>query len=41
MLKPDAYHELARRVVQSKEKRDQYTEEVKGIIHAEMDSGLN
>jgi GTP pyrophosphokinase len=35
-VKPDAYHELARRVVQSKEKRDQYTEEVKGIIHAEM-----
>lgn len=36
-IKPDAYHELARRVVQSKEKRDQYTEEVKGIIHAEME----
>ena len=36
-VKPDAYHELARRVVQSKEKRDQYTEEVKGIIHAEME----
>ena len=36
-LNPDAYHELARRVVQSKEKRDQYTEEVKGIIHAEME----
>ena len=36
-VNPDAYHELARRVVQSKEKRDQYTEEVKGIIHAEME----
>ena len=36
-IKPDAYHELVRRVVQSKEKRDQYTEEVKGIIHAEME----
>jgi len=36
-VKPDAYHELARRVVQSKEKRDQYTKEVKGIIHAEME----
>jgi GTP diphosphokinase / guanosine-3',5'-bis(diphosphate) 3'-diphosphatase len=36
-VNPDAYHELVRRVVQSKEKRDQYTEEVKGIIHAEME----
>ena len=36
-VNPDAYHELARRVVQSKEKRDQYTEEVKGIIHAQME----
>jgi GTP diphosphokinase / guanosine-3',5'-bis(diphosphate) 3'-diphosphatase len=36
-LNPVAYHELARRIVQSKEKRDQYTEEVKRIIRTEME----
>lgn len=36
-LHEDAYRELAQRVAQSREKRDQYTEEVKGIIRAEMD----
>jgi GTP pyrophosphokinase len=36
-LNPDAYFELARRVAQSQDKRDQYTEEVKGIIRAEME----
>jgi GTP diphosphokinase / guanosine-3',5'-bis(diphosphate) 3'-diphosphatase len=33
----EAYNELARRVVKKKEKRDQYTEEVRGIICREMD----
>jgi guanosine-3',5'-bis(diphosphate) 3'-pyrophosphohydrolase len=32
----DAYNDLARRVVKKKEKRDAYTEEVKGIISREM-----
>jgi GTP pyrophosphokinase len=36
-LHSDAYLELARRVAQSKEKRDQYTEEVKGVIRAELE----
>lgn len=36
-LQADAYRELARRVDQSKEKRDQYTEKVKGIIRAELE----
>jgi GTP pyrophosphokinase len=36
-LHPESYHELARRVAQSREKRDQYTEEVKGIIRAELE----
>ena len=36
-LNPDAYNSLALRVAQSKEKRDQYTEEVKKIIRAEME----
>lgn len=36
-LNPDAYNSLAQRVAQSKEKRDQYTEEVKKIIRAEME----
>jgi guanosine-3',5'-bis(diphosphate) 3'-pyrophosphohydrolase len=33
----DAYNELAKRVVKKKEKREQYTEEVKRIIRGEMD----
>ena len=33
----DAYNDLARRVVKKKDKRDEYTEEVRGIIHREMD----
>ena len=33
----DAYNDLAKRVVKKKEKRDEYTEEVRGIIHREMD----
>ena len=33
----DAYNHLARRVVKKKDKRDEYTEEVRGIIHREMD----
>ena len=36
-LNSEAYLELARRVAQSSEKRDQYTEEVRGIIRAEME----
>jgi GTP pyrophosphokinase len=36
-LRPEAYRELAQRVAQSREKRDQYTEEVKGIIRAELE----
>ena len=36
-LNSEAYLELARRIAQSSEKRDQYTDEVKGIIRAEMD----
>jgi len=36
-LHSDSYLELARRVAQSKEKRDQYTEEVKGVIRAELE----
>jgi guanosine-3',5'-bis(diphosphate) 3'-pyrophosphohydrolase len=36
-LRPEAHQELARRVAQSREKRDQYTEEVKGIIRAELE----
>ncbi len=33
----DAYNELAKRVVKKKEKREQYTEEVKRIIRGELD----
>ena len=33
----EAYNDLARRVVKKKAKRDEYTEEVRGIIHREMD----
>lgn len=33
----DAYNDLARRVVKKKEKREQYTEEVRGIIRGEME----
>jgi len=33
----DAYNELARRVAKKKEKRDQYTEEVRGIIQKEIE----
>ncbi len=33
----DAYNDLARRVVKKKDKRDAYTEEVRGIIRREMD----
>lgn len=36
-LHAEAYLELARRVAQSREKRDQYTEEVRGIIRAELE----
>jgi len=36
-LNSEAYLELARRVAQSQEKRGQYTEEVKGVIRAEME----
>ena len=36
-LDPEAYNELARRVAKSKEKRRQYTEEVKTIIRQEME----
>ena len=36
-LRPEAHQELVRRVTQSREKRDQYTEEVKGIIRAELE----
>jgi guanosine-3',5'-bis(diphosphate) 3'-pyrophosphohydrolase len=36
-LRPEAHQELARRVAQSREKRDQYTEEVKGIIRVELE----
>lgn len=36
-LYPEAYQDLAWRVAQSREKRDQYTEEVKGIIRAELE----
>ncbi len=36
-LHSDAYLELARRVAQSREKRDQYTDEVKGVIRAELE----
>jgi GTP diphosphokinase / guanosine-3',5'-bis(diphosphate) 3'-diphosphatase len=35
-LNSEAYLELARRVAQSSEKREHYTEEVKGIIRTEM-----
>jgi GTP diphosphokinase / guanosine-3',5'-bis(diphosphate) 3'-diphosphatase len=33
----EAYNDLARRVVKKKTKRDEYTEEVRGIIRREMD----
>jgi GTP diphosphokinase / guanosine-3',5'-bis(diphosphate) 3'-diphosphatase len=33
----EAYNNLAKRVAKKKEKRDQYTEEVRGIIRREMD----
>ena len=33
----EAYNDLAKRVVKKKEKRDEYTEEVRGIIRREMD----
>ena len=33
----DAYNDLAKRVVKKKDKRDEYTEEVRGIIRREMD----
>jgi GTP diphosphokinase / guanosine-3',5'-bis(diphosphate) 3'-diphosphatase len=33
----ETYNELARRVVKKKEKREEYTEEVRGIIRREMD----
>ena len=33
----EAYNDLARRVVKKKAKRDEYTEEVRGIIRREMD----
>jgi guanosine-3',5'-bis(diphosphate) 3'-pyrophosphohydrolase len=33
----DAYNELARRVVKRKDKREEYTEEVRGVIRREMD----
>ena len=36
-LHSEAYLGLARRVAQSREKRDQYTEEVKGVIRAELE----
>ncbi len=36
-LDPESYNELARRVVKKKGKREEYTEEVKGIIHGELD----
>lgn len=36
-LENEAYNELAKRVAKKKEKRDQYTEEVKAIIKREMD----
>jgi GTP pyrophosphokinase len=36
-LDPDSYNELARRVVKKKQKREEYTEEVRGIIHRELD----
>jgi guanosine-3',5'-bis(diphosphate) 3'-pyrophosphohydrolase len=36
-LHSESYLELARRVAQSREKRDQYTEEVKGVIRAELE----
>ncbi len=36
-LDTEAYNDLARRVVKKKAKRDEYAEEVRGIIHREMD----
>jgi guanosine-3',5'-bis(diphosphate) 3'-pyrophosphohydrolase len=40
-LDQEAYNDLARRVVKKKDKREEYAEEVRGVIHREMDlSGI-